>query len=54
MLCASMAITRVPCSSPGPIVSRQVEHIDVQYHYARELKEEVIDIRYTPTEEMAS
>jgi hypothetical protein len=31
------------------------KHIDVQYHYVRELKEGgVIDVRYIPTEEMAA
>jgi nanoRNase/pAp phosphatase (c-di-AMP/oligoRNAs hydrolase) len=39
----------------NPEFHARSKHIDVQYHYTRELKEaEVIDVSYIPTEEMAA
>jgi hypothetical protein len=39
----------------NPEFHARSKHIDVQYHYVRELKEAgVIDVRYIPTEEMAA
>jgi hypothetical protein len=52
MLHASIATIRVPC---GPEFHARSKHIDVQYHYVRELKEAgTIDVEYVPTEEMAA
>ena len=39
----------------NPEFHARSKHIDVQYHYVREVKEAgVIDVRYIPTEEMAA
>ena len=39
----------------NPEFHARSKHIDVQYHYLRELKEAgVIDVEYIPTEEMAA